>query len=156
MATKITTVDEYIDQAEPHNQAILRVLRSIIQTSLPYVIEKISFGIPFYHHMGMCFYFNITKQRTIEVCLCRGVQLLETFPLLEQKNRAIIAGITLTTLDDIEQYNIKEVLICATEWNEHAKRMGIPILKSSSTKKKRSSQQAHSSKKASSSSRLKT
>ncbi len=142
MSEKITTVETYIEQHSPEHQTILRALRLLIQTHIPFVLEKVSFGIPFYHHYGMCFYYTVTKQNYVELCLCRGKELQQTFPQLESRGRAIIAGVALRSTEDIARHDIKTMLICATEWNEQAKKLGIPMV----NKQIRSSKKTHTGK----------
>ena len=49
---KPDTVDEYIANAVPEAQAILRTLRSIIRNTIPDAEETISYGVPFYKYFG--------------------------------------------------------------------------------------------------------
>jgi uncharacterized protein len=128
MAKKITTVEEYIERASPEHQDILRAIQAVVQKHVPFVTEKISFGIPMYHYFGMCFYYNITKRHDIELCVCRGKDLQQTFPQLDAKNRSIIAGITIQKIEDIQTFDLATLLVCAVEWNEQAKKLGIPMV----------------------------
>lgn len=63
------------------------------------------------------------------MCFCRGKDLITAFPQLEQKNRAAIASLTLTTLRDVHRLEVPQLILAAAEWNKEAKAMGIPMVK---------------------------
>jgi uncharacterized protein YdhG (YjbR/CyaY superfamily) len=47
-----TTVDEYIEGAPEPTRPVLRDMRRLILDAVPSVTEKISYGMPAYHHRG--------------------------------------------------------------------------------------------------------
>ncbi len=49
---KPETVDEYIAEAAPPAQSILRALRAMILEAVPDAEETISYGVPFYKYFG--------------------------------------------------------------------------------------------------------
>jgi uncharacterized protein YdhG (YjbR/CyaY superfamily) len=52
----------YIKLAPKEIQAKLKQLRKIIKTTAPEAIEKISYGIPYYHYKGRLVYFAFAKK----------------------------------------------------------------------------------------------
>ena len=127
-------VNDYIESLPDTKREIAEALRELLFTTLPHVEEKLSFKIPFYHYFGMFCYMNEVKEG-IELVFCRGKDLVFAWPQLEQKGRAIMAGVTITHKKDIATYNIEALLLGAAAWNEEAKRMGISPLSKKATKK---------------------
>ncbi|MFT3680011.1 MAG: DUF1801 domain-containing protein [Ferruginibacter sp.] len=121
-------VDAYIESLPDEQQQIAATLRQLILSLVPGVQEKLSFKIPFYHYFGMFCYINKVPGG-IALCFCRGKDLLDAFPELEIKNRAIIACITLGSKKDIAQHKIADMITAAAYWNEEAKRLKIPMVK---------------------------
>lgn len=58
---KPSTVDEYIDDAEPDARPILGELRELVTSTLPGVEERISYGVPFYKLHGQVGGFSAYK-----------------------------------------------------------------------------------------------
>jgi uncharacterized protein len=131
-------VDLYIEALPDTKREIAETLRELILTAVPHVEEKLSFKIPFYHYFGMFCYMNAVKDG-IELVFCRGKDLVYAWPQLEQRGRAIMAGVTITHKKDFAKYNLEALLIGAAAWNEEAKRMNISPLskpKKKETKKR--------------------
>lgn len=124
------SVDEYIESLPDERKKICEIARELILTNVPGIEEKLSFKIPFYHYFGMFMYLNNTKEG-VDVAFCRGKDLLEEFPQLNIKKRAAIATITIQTKNDIAKLNLRELIVAAAAWNEEAKRLKIPMIKSS-------------------------
>lgn len=122
------TVDDYIAILPPERQRICEYLRELVLETVPGVQEKLSFKIPFYHYHGMFMYFNDRKEG-IDVAFCRGKDLVEAFPQLVQKERAIVATVCVTSMKDIATLEIRELVVAAASWNEEAKRLKIPMVK---------------------------
>jgi uncharacterized protein len=122
------TVDAYVDGLPSDRSMLCAYLRQLIITTVPGVEERLSFRIPFYHYYGMFMYLNNTKQG-IDVAFCRGKDLIEAFPLLELKNRATIATITIVDKKQVLQYDLPQLIATAAEWNKEAKALKIPIIK---------------------------
>ena len=53
-----TTVDGYIAHAPKKVQGILKELRAIIRSTAPDAAERMSYGMPYYHHYGRLAYFS--------------------------------------------------------------------------------------------------
>lgn len=51
-------VDEYIADAPVSAQAALRQLRKTITAAVPAAEERLSYGMPYYHHHGRLVYFS--------------------------------------------------------------------------------------------------
>ena len=55
-------VDAYIAAAARPARPMLRELRRVIRSSAPKAIEKVSYGMPYYHYHGRLTYFAAFKQ----------------------------------------------------------------------------------------------
>lgn len=121
------TVDAYIDDISVEKAEIAKAVRNIIHELVPGVQEKLSFKIPFYHYFGMFCYINLTRDG-IDVGFCRGKDLVDEFPQLQVKERAIVASITLANLKDITRLHLREIITAAAIWNETAKKNKIPMV----------------------------
>jgi hypothetical protein len=122
-------VDSYIGSLSDTQQAIAENVRRILFSLVPDIQEKLSFKIPFYHYFGMFCYINAIPNG-IDVGLCRGKDLIDEFPSLELKGRAIVATISLYSVKDIKHKAVREIIIAAALWNEEAKKKKIPMVKS--------------------------
>ncbi|MBL7701957.1 MAG: DUF1801 domain-containing protein [Ferruginibacter sp.] len=121
-------VDSYIGSLSDTQQAIAENVRRILFSLVPGIQEKLSFKIPFYHYFGMFCYINAIPNG-IDVGLCRGKDLIDEFPSLELKGRAIVATVSLHSVKDIKHKGIREIIIAAALWNEEAKKKKIPMVK---------------------------
>lgn len=131
MSQKVNT---YIEGLPEDRKELCERLRDLILETVPEAEEKLSFGIPFYHYFGMFMYLNNTKEG-IDFAVCRGKDLLKAFPVLELKNRATIATVTITDKKQIAQYELRQLVSTAAEWNKEAKRLNIPFVKKPAKKK---------------------
>lgn len=131
------SVDDYIEILPEEKSIIAQKIRDIILTTIPGVAEKISFKIPFYHYFGMFMYMNQVKTG-IEVAFMRGKDLTELFPQLDQKNRKIVASVTITRKEDIAVTQLAEIIATAAAWNEEAAGENRTFLTSNKTRKKKS------------------
>jgi len=61
MKTKPKDVDGYIAAAPKEVQAKLSELRAVIRKTAPNAVERISYGMPYYHYKGRLVYFSIWK-----------------------------------------------------------------------------------------------
>lgn len=125
-------VDEYIFNLSAEQQAIAGKVRQLLLTLVPGIQEKLSFKIPFYHYYGMFCYINAIPNG-IDVGFCRGKDLAGAFEHLELKGRAIVATVALHSVNDIQQKELREIIVAAALWNEEAKKQKLPMVK----KKKR-------------------
>lgn len=125
-------VDDYIFALSPGQQLIAGKVRQLLLTLVPGIEEKRSFKIPFYHYYGMFCYINAIPNG-IDVGFCRGKDLAGAFEHLELKGRAIVATVALHSVNDIQQKELREIIVAAALWNEEAKKKKLPMVK----KKKR-------------------
>ncbi|RXK58314.1 DUF1801 domain-containing protein [Lacibacter luteus] len=120
-------VDEYIESLPDEKRAIAEQLREMILTLIPHVQEKLSFKIPFYHYHGMFCYLNEVKDG-IDLGLCRGKDLVDVLPQLEQGKRVMVASVIIRSKKEIQTKQIEEVLLTAANWQEEAKRLKISMI----------------------------
>lgn len=120
-------VDLYIESLPVDRQDLCHQIRELILENVPGIEEKLSFKLPFYHYYGMFMFLNQTKEG-IDVAFCRGKDLLEAFPQLQPKNRAIIASVCIQTNKDIIDFDLRQMIITAADWNREAKRLKIPMV----------------------------
>jgi hypothetical protein len=121
-------VDEYIDALPEEQQRLAHKIRKLLFEAVPQIEERFSFRLPFYHYYGMFCYLHVAKG-CVNLCICRGRDLLEVFPQLEQKARASIASVTLYQISDITKLEVPAIIAAAAEWNKEASLRKIPILK---------------------------
>ncbi|MBK7123195.1 MAG: DUF1801 domain-containing protein [Chitinophagaceae bacterium] len=121
-------VDAYLFTLTDPQQIIANRLRLLLFELVPEIQEKLSFKIPFYHYFGMFCYINAIPDG-IDLGFCRGKDLVEEFPHLESRNRAIVASVTLYSLTDIYEKEVRAMIVAAALWNEEAKKKKIPIVK---------------------------
>ncbi len=120
-------VDEYIESLPDEKREIAGHLREMILTLIPHVQEKLSFKIPFYHYHGMFCYLNEVKDG-IDLGLCRGKDLVDVLPQLEQGKRVMVASVIVRSKKEIQTKQIEEVLLTAANWQEEAKRLKISMI----------------------------
>lgn len=129
-------VDAYIDSLEEEKAVLVKAVRQLMHSLVPDIEEKLSFKIPFYHYFGMFCYINPVPGG-IDLGFCRGKDLVEEFPQLQLKDRAMVATLLVQSVKDIDRLKIQEVIAAAAIWNEAAKKQRIPMVKrkASSSKK---------------------
>lgn len=113
-------VDDYIYDLLPEQQVIAEKVRRLLLTLVPGIQEKLSFKIPFYHYHGMFCYINAIPNG-IDAGFCRGKDFAAVFEHLETKGRAIVATVALYSIKDIQQKELREIIIAAALWNEETK-----------------------------------
>lgn len=128
-------VDDYIDALPEDRMQICSGIREMILSLVPGIEERLSFKLPFYHYFGMFIFLSNTKDG-ISVSFCRGKDLIDLFPQLEQKARKIVASVLITTKAEIHSKQLQEIIITAAAWNKEAKNLKIPMVKKKAAKKK--------------------
>lgn len=121
-------IDSWIEMQEPPYNTIGESLREMIMETVPGIVEKFSFKVPFYHYHGMFCYFNKTKGG-IELCFCRGKDLVDAWPQLQLKERAIVAGICFQTMADVKRQPLRSLIAGAAAWQEEAARLKISLIR---------------------------
>lgn len=132
-------VDDYIDALPEKPKMICEKIRNLLFSLVPEIEERFSFKLPFYHYFGMFLYMANTKEG-ISVSFCRGKDLIEMFPQLETKNRAMVASVVITSPNDIYLKQLPEIISTAAAWNQEAKMQRIPMVKVARKKTARASQ----------------
>ena len=120
-------VDDYIESLPDEKREIAEQVREMILSLIPHVQEKLSFKIPFYHYHGMFCYLNEVKDG-IDLGLCRGKDLVDVLPQLEQGNRVMVASVIIRSKKEVQTKNIQDVLLTAANWQEEAKRLKISMI----------------------------
>jgi len=120
-------VDAYIDALSEEKQELCNLLREMIFENVPEVEERFSYKLPVYHYFGMFMFMNNTKFG-IDVAFMRGKDLLETFPQLENKGRAIIASVCIKNKKDFAIHDLRQMILTAANWNQEAKELKIPMV----------------------------
>lgn len=128
-------VDEYIESLPDEKREIAEQLREMILSLIPNVQEKLSFKIPFYHYHGMFCYLNEVRDG-IDLGLCRGKDLVDVLPQLEQGKRVMVASVIIRSKKEIQTKQIEEVLLTAANWQQEAKRLKISMINAKKKKAK--------------------
>ena len=126
-------IDIYIDALPEEKAIIAQQLRKLLHSIVPGIEEKLSYKIPFYHYHGMFCFLNPVKDG-IDIGFCRGIDLMEAFPQLEDRGRAIVASLVIRNKKDIQRLELPEIIAAAAAWNEEAKKKKISPLKSKKKK----------------------
>jgi hypothetical protein len=118
-------VDTYFfNQQEPY-QSIMLYIRSVILKTLPEVIERYSYRIPFYNiDKKPLLYLNILKGTNyVDVAFVQGVLLEEEFPILKNDHkRKQVRSIKVTSLEDFNEHEFVALLKEAKRRIESSKR----------------------------------
>lgn len=129
-------VDQYIESLPEEKQELCEYIRQLIFENVDGVEERFSYKLPVYHYFGMFLFMNNTKEG-IDVAFMRGKDLLDAFPQLEPKARAIIASVCIKNKKDILRYDIPQMIISAAAWNQEANQLKIPMVKKRTAAKKK-------------------
>ncbi|MBJ6369289.1 DUF1801 domain-containing protein [Snuella sedimenti] len=118
-------VDNYfLNQKEPY-QSIMLYVREVILNTLPDVVERYSYKIPFYN-IGKkpMLYLNILKGKDyVDVAFVQGVLLEKEFPILKNdNNRKQVRSIQLKSIEDLDHEHFKELLQVAAEQIRQSKK----------------------------------
>lgn len=118
-------VDEYFYRQQEPYQSIMLYVRSVIIRTLPNVIERYSYSIPFYN-IGKkpMVYLNILKGKNyVDVAFVHGVVFEKDFPILKNdSNRKQVRSIQLKTIADLDELQFAELLKLAALQAEKNKR----------------------------------
>ena len=118
-------VDEYFYRQQEPYQSIMLYVRSVIIRTLPNVIERYSYSIPFYN-IGTkpMVYLNILKGKNyVDVAFVHGVVFEKDFPILKNdSNRKQVRSIQLKTIADLDELQFVELLKLAALQAEKNKR----------------------------------
>jgi len=118
-------VEQYfLEQKEPY-QSIMLYVRNVILRTIPEVIERYSYRIPFYN-IGKkpMLYLNILKGTDyVDVAFVHGVVFEEDFPMLKNdNNRQQVRSIQLKRIEDLDEQKFVTLLKRAALQTEANKR----------------------------------
>lgn len=131
-ATATHQVDDYIGTLPEPQQSVAGKLREILFETVPGIEEKFSFKLPFYHWYGMFCYLR-AADGVVYLCFCRGKDLRDAFPRLEQRERATICCVAVTEMKDVHRLELPQLIATAAEWNKEAKLKKIPMVQKKGT-----------------------
>lgn len=126
-------VDGYIEALPDAKREIAEAIRELIFTCVPHADEKLSFKIPFYHYFGIFCYLNEVAEG-IDLGFCRGKDLVFAWPQLDLRGREMVASVIITNKKQIHQYKLHDLFIGAAAWQQEAKQLKIPMVKSKNKK----------------------
>lgn len=102
-------VEEYIYGFEGELQQIMKLLHDLMMDQ-PGIECKISYKIPFYYRNSWICYMSPQKKGGLEFSFTRGNELSNAQGILDFKNRKMVAGILLHSVDDIPMESLHEVI----------------------------------------------
>lgn len=109
----MSPVEQYLfNQKEPF-QSILLYVRNVIYKTLPDIVEKYNYKLPFYHHNKKPFcYLNVLKGTDyVDVAFVQGIFLQDKFPeLKDHNNRKQVRSIQIKTLNDFDEFKFVYLL----------------------------------------------
>ena len=112
-------VSDYILRQSPNQQAILTRLRGIILKAADGIEEKFSFKIPFYYYCGwMCYATIERKTDHVYIAFIRGFELSNEQGILEAKGRTMVKSITYSSVKEIDEEALLNILHEAMLLNE--------------------------------------
>ncbi|RIA10430.1 uncharacterized protein DUF1801 [Flavobacteriaceae bacterium MAR_2010_72] len=114
----------FLNQKEPY-QSIMLYVRSVILKTLPNVVERYSYKIPFYN-VGKkpLLYFNVLKGTNyVDIAFVQGILLENDFPVRKDyNNRKQVRSIQVKSLEEFNEPEFVEVLKAAAFVIEKSKR----------------------------------
>lgn len=121
-------IDQYFfDQKEPY-QSIMLYVRGVILKTLPDVMERYSYKIPFYN-IGKkpMLYLNVLKGKDyVDVAFVHGVVFEKEFPILKNdSNRKQVRSIQVKSLEDFDELQFVELLKVAALQTQKNKRAWV-------------------------------
>lgn len=85
---------------------------------------KLGFGLPFYYGKKWICYIHPLKTGGVELCFMRAHQFEDPTGLLQIKQRKQIKGITIMTLDEIDERALLKILDAAMVLDNERKGKG--------------------------------
>jgi hypothetical protein len=126
-------VDNYINNLPNDLQEIAEAIRDILWRTIPDIQETFSFKIPFYKYYGMfCYLTTLGKQNQLHLSFLRGKDLVDLYPQLQQKGRAMAASVCFRSKKDFNKSDIQALIIAAAFRQKEAHEQGEGFLKKKS------------------------
>ncbi|TVZ58996.1 hypothetical protein NA63_1512 [Flavobacteriaceae bacterium MAR_2010_105] len=114
----------FLNQKEPY-QSIMLYVRSVILKTLPNVVERYSYNIPFYN-IGKkpLVYLNVLKGTNyVDIAFVQGILFENEFPVLKDyNNRKQVRSIQVKSLEEFDELEFVEILKTAALTIEKSKR----------------------------------
>jgi hypothetical protein len=106
----VEKVDFYINNQLTTHRSIFRLLRNIIQESIPQIEERWSFKLPYFYFEGkpLC-YFHVNKSGVAYLGINRSSQLAHLYPEL-QGDGTIIRHLYFLNAGEIKPEVVKSIL----------------------------------------------
>lgn len=100
---------DYIYEQEEPIQSIMLELHELL-TALPEISCKIRFKIPFYYRKSWVCYLNPLKNKSVELVFIHGGRLSNVQGILHSKGRKMVAGITFSSVEEINADAVIEIM----------------------------------------------
>ncbi len=99
------TVDLYIWEQKEPTKSILDYVHHLILHMCPDITYTIKWNVPYYTKEDAVLYLNPIKRKSggIEVCFPRGRHFKQGIELLDFKDRKVVGGYTLLSLESIDE-----------------------------------------------------
>lgn len=106
------TVDLYIFEQEEPARSVLDYLHHLILHLQPSIDHAIKWNIPFYTVKGPVVYLNPLKAKSggVEICFPRGKHFNWGSELLDFKDRKVVGGYIVQTLETIDEKVVKKLI----------------------------------------------
>jgi hypothetical protein len=105
----MNTVEDFVEHLEGNQKEIVRYLHLLLTKNLN-LQEKIRYKIPFYYGKSWICYLNPIKGDQIELAFLRGNELSNDQKILDFKQRKQVSGKIFSTISEITDSPILEVL----------------------------------------------
>ncbi len=110
------SVEEFIYNQDGETREVLLYLDELL---MGYgLIQKIRYKVPFYYQKSWVCYLNPLKKTGVELAFIRGNELSNTQGLLEFNKRKQVAGISIVSLQDIQEQPLREIITEALTLDE--------------------------------------
>ena len=117
---RYSNIEEYIEShADSYAYPILNALRSLINSSVPSVEEKIKWGAPSFEHKGLMIGMVVFKKATA-LWFHRGAELTDPKDLLVSSSDSTqqMKKVEFTSVEDIDEEVLTALIIEAWQLNE--------------------------------------
>ncbi len=104
------TVQDFIYDLEGEQRAVFEYLDELI-SGFPEMESKIRYRVPFYFRKSWICYLNPKKKGGMELCFLRANELADAGGILNFKDRTQVAGIEISSLKDIPEEGLREILM---------------------------------------------
>ena len=102
-------VEEFILTQSRNQKEILEYLNNLMM-SIPEIVCKIRYKIPFYYRKSWICYLNPTKNNKVELAFTRGNELSNEQNILEAQGRKQVFGATFSNIKEIPRVKILEII----------------------------------------------